>query len=73
MTPPCLHRETAVLARALAGAAAHRDHRLPEVVSGFPRVPGEGPVPYPHACSPQAWAAATPLALLTAVGAGAES
>ncbi|MEI5010795.1 glycogen debranching N-terminal domain-containing protein [Streptomyces sp. PmtA] len=68
-----LHRETAVLARALAGAAAHHDHRLPEVVSGYPRVPGEGPVPYPHACSPQAWAAATPLALLTAVGAGAES
>ena len=24
------------------------------------------PVPYPHSCSPQAWAAATPLALLTA-------
>ncbi|GAA2428710.1 amylo-alpha-1,6-glucosidase [Streptomyces macrosporus] len=68
-----LHEEAAVLARALADAAAHHDHRLPEVMAGYPRRHGEGPVPYPHSCSPQAWAAATPLALLTAVGAAAES
>ncbi|MFJ6700562.1 hypothetical protein ACIQM4_31580 [Streptomyces sp. NPDC091272] len=24
-------------------------------------------VPYPHSCTPQAWAAATPLAILTAL------
>ncbi|HZG05567.1 MAG TPA: glycogen debranching N-terminal domain-containing protein [Streptomyces sp.] len=68
-----LHEETAALARALADAAAHHGHRLPEVMAGYPRLRGEGPVPYPHSCSPQAWAAATPLALLTAVGAAAES
>ncbi|AJE81535.1 amylo-alpha-1,6-glucosidase [Streptomyces albus] len=62
-----LHREAATLATALAEAAARYDHRLPEVLAGYPRREGEGPIPYPHACSPQAWAAATPLALLTAV------
>ncbi|MEV6654058.1 glycogen debranching N-terminal domain-containing protein [Streptomyces sp. NPDC051219] len=68
-----LHRETAALARALADAAARHHHRLPEVIAGYPRLHSEGPVPYPHSCSPQAWAAATPLALLTALGAAAES
>lgn len=31
---------------------------LPELVSGFERVPGRRPVAYTHACAPQAWAAA---------------
>lgn len=31
---------------------------LPELVSGFERVPGRKPVAYTHACAPQAWAAA---------------
>ena len=35
--------------------------RLPELFCGFPRRRGEGPVFYPVACSPQAWATATPL------------
>ena len=34
-------------------------------MTGLAREPGAGPVPYPHSCSPQAWAAAAPLLLLT--------
>jgi glycogen debranching enzyme len=30
--------------------------RLPELFCGFPRVRGEGPIAYPVACLPQAWA-----------------
>ena len=58
---------------ALVEAAARHGDRLPEVIAGYTRQEDEGPVPYPHACSPQAWAAATPLALLTAAGARAET
>jgi glycogen debranching enzyme len=32
--------------------------RMPEVFCGFSRKEGEAPTLYPHACSPQAWAAA---------------
>ncbi len=38
--------------------------RLPELFCGFARQRGEGPVRYPVACSPQAWAAATLPSLL---------
>jgi glycogen debranching enzyme len=41
-------------------------HRLPELYCGFPRRPSEGPVLYPVACSPQAWAASAPLLILKA-------
>jgi glycogen debranching enzyme len=34
-------------------------HRMPELFCGFPKDPGEGPVLYPVACMPQAWAAAS--------------
>ena len=40
--------------------------RLPELFCGFPRQSGAGPVFYPVACSPQAWATAAPLMLLQA-------
>src|SRR5690606_28473296 len=40
--------------------------RLPELFCGFRRVPGKGPTFYPVACSPQAWASATPFAFLQA-------
>lgn len=40
--------------------------RMPELFCGFKRTPGRGPTSYPVACSPQAWAAAAPLALLQA-------
>jgi glycogen debranching enzyme len=41
-------------------------HRLPELFCGFTRRPGEGPIAYPVACAPQAWAAASAFALLEA-------
>jgi glycogen debranching enzyme len=52
---------------ALFTASSHMDlQRLPELFCGFPRKRGRGPTFYPVACSPQAWASATPFALLTA-------
>jgi glycogen debranching enzyme len=41
-------------------------HRMPELFCGFAQEPGEGPVLYPVACSPQAWAAASVFLLLQA-------
>jgi glycogen debranching enzyme len=38
--------------------------RLPELYCGFLRGRQRGPTLYPVACSPQAWAAGTPLMLL---------
>lgn len=40
--------------------------RLPELFCGFMRRRQRGPVSYPVACSPQAWAAAAPFAFLAA-------
>ena len=48
-------------------ASAYQDmRRLPELFCGFTRHPRRGPTAYPVACSPQAWAAASPLALVAA-------
>jgi glycogen debranching enzyme len=45
------------------------DYRLPELFCGFPRETSPMPVPYPVACSPQAWAAgASFLVLQTMLG-----
>jgi glycogen debranching enzyme len=63
--------EARTVAAALLDAARLHGWRLPEVMSGLPRDRHPAPVPYPHSCSPQAWAAATPLALLTATAAPA--
>src|SRR5262249_27503072 len=41
-------------------------HRMPELFCGFPKDPGEGPVGYPVACSPQAWSAASVFLLFPA-------
>lgn len=41
-------------------------HRLPELICGFERRPGEGPILYPVACAPQAWAAGAVFLLLQA-------
>jgi glycogen debranching enzyme len=55
------------LLSSLFDASLHFDlHRLPELFCGFPRRPGAGPTLYPVACSPQAWAAAAPFAILQA-------
>ena len=51
------------MARALLGAAAEFGGRLPELMCGFDRTEYARPVPYPAACSPQAWAAAAPVEL----------
>ncbi|MFN8081706.1 MAG: glycogen debranching N-terminal domain-containing protein [Kineosporiaceae bacterium] len=52
------------VATGLMDAAEAFGGRLPELFCGFDRSEFSGPVPYPTSCSPQAWAAATPLLLL---------
>jgi len=53
--------------KGLFDAASYMDlRRLPELYCGFQRGHQRGPTLYPVACSPQAWAAATPLMLLQA-------
>jgi glycogen debranching enzyme len=58
------HEEAGRIAEAIFDAAAYFNHRLPEVFAGYPRSLTQFPVEYPTACSPQAWAAGTPLLLL---------
>jgi glycogen debranching enzyme len=41
-------------------------NRLPELICGLHRRPGEGPTLYPVACSPQAWSAGAAFMLLQA-------
>ncbi|AUH44678.1 amylo-alpha-1,6-glucosidase [Streptomyces sp. CMB-StM0423] len=65
-----LGAEVRTLTRGLLATAEAHGWRLPEVLAGYALSDHPAPVPYPHACSPQAWAAATPLALLTAVSGG---
>ncbi len=49
----------------LMRAATHLDlRRIPELYCGFRRRPRRGPILYPAACSPQAWAAAAPVSLI---------
>jgi glycogen debranching enzyme len=48
----------------LLDAAEHNGWRLPELYGGYGRDEVPAPVPYPVACSPQAWSAASPLQLL---------
>jgi glycogen debranching enzyme len=55
-----------VLAALLDASMQFDLHRLPELFCGFARRTGESPTLYPTACSPQAWAAATPLPCLQA-------
>jgi glycogen debranching enzyme len=59
--------EAATVAVSVVEAAAHFGHRLPELFCGFDRRDVPTPVPYPTSCSPQAWAAATPIGLLSAL------
>ncbi len=48
-------------------ASLHFDlNRMPELFCGFPRDSTEGPIPYPVACSPQAWSAASVFLLFQA-------
>ncbi|HEX6235403.1 MAG TPA: glycogen debranching N-terminal domain-containing protein [Jiangellaceae bacterium] len=59
------HVEAArTLVDGLLAAAAAFDWRLPELLGGMAGDEIAQPVPYPVACSPQAWSAAAPLLLL---------
>jgi glycogen debranching enzyme len=53
----------------LDAASNFVDFRLPELFAGFSRSDYEDPVPYPVACSPQAWAAGSlPYLLVAGLG-----
>jgi glycogen debranching enzyme len=61
-------KETHAVAEALfENAWNERDYRLREVYCGFERSGTPGPVAYPVACIPQAWATAAPFMLLQAM------
>ena len=53
--------------KGLFDASLFVEYRLPELFCGFQRREGEGPVPYPVACSPQSWSAASVFLLLQAI------
>ncbi|MGH2760604.1 MAG: amylo-alpha-1,6-glucosidase [Actinomycetota bacterium] len=55
-----------ILGAMLDASVALEFNRLPELYCGFPRRPGQGPVEYPLACAPQAWAAGSVFLLLKA-------
>jgi glycogen debranching enzyme len=55
-----------ILEDLLDASASFSDYRLPELFAGFSRTEYEDPVPYPVACSPQAWAAGSLPWMLTA-------
>ncbi len=55
------------LVGALLEAAVHLGGRLPELFSGLDRSELGSPVRYPTSCSPQAWAAASPLLCLRTI------
>ena len=60
------HDEASTVAWAVLDAARRTpEFRLPELFCGFVRGAIDVPVVHPVACSPQAWAAAAPLLLLT--------
>lgn len=62
-----LKAEAARVFDGMFDAAAYQElRRLPELFCGFVRRPRRGPTAYPVACAPQAWASATPFALLSA-------
>lgn len=62
--------ETKSAARLLSGlfeAGQYFDlNRMPELFCGFPRHAGVGPIPYPVACAPQSWSAASVFLLIQA-------
>jgi glycogen debranching enzyme len=60
------HRGAATkIATAMLAAAPFFEYRLPEVFAGFSAAVTSVPVAFPTASRPQAWAAGTPLSLLT--------
>jgi glycogen debranching enzyme len=59
--------EAAELAEGLLRAAVAFDYRIPELYSGDAADASPAPPPYPAACRPQAWSAASSIAVLSAI------
>ncbi len=57
--------EASIIASTVLQAAPYFEHRLPEVFAGYPASVTSIPVAFPTASRPQAWAAGTPLLLLS--------
>jgi glycogen debranching enzyme len=57
-------REAQRVIMGMLDAAVHQGGRLPELFSGLDRLEMPTVVAYPTSCSPQAWAAASPLLML---------
>jgi glycogen debranching enzyme len=55
------------VAHGILRAAQDFDARLPELFGGFDHSEYPAPLPYPTSCSPQAWAAASPIQLMRAL------
>ncbi len=55
------------LIEGLLTAADHFEYRIPELYGGHDRHRCSGPIPYPASCRPQAWSAASAVAVLVAV------
>jgi glycogen debranching enzyme len=49
------------IAVSMLDAAESFNYQPPEAISGYPRSYASFPIPYPTACSPQAWASGAPL------------
>lgn len=60
-------KAAARLVEGILAAAPTFDYRLPELWGGDARADTPAPVPYPAACRPQAWSAASAIALMTAM------
>lgn len=58
------HTGFRALKEGLLSAAEQFDWRLPELYGGMDTTADGSPLPYPAACSPQAWSAGAPLLLL---------
>jgi glycogen debranching enzyme len=61
------HDSLRILDGLLQAAGQFKTGSLPELFCGFPRDERLGPVPYPVACHPQAWSAASIFMLLQAI------
>lgn len=59
--------EAAKLAEGLLRAAVAFDYRIPELYSGDAATDAPAPVPYPAACRPQGWSAASAVAVAAAL------
>lgn len=59
--------EAQKIASGIMDAAEFSGGRLPELFCGFSRHHLAAPVPYPTACSPQAWAATAPIQIVSSL------